>query len=94
MQLQGQGFPFTPAWMEKLPAELTAKDRAKMAALTSCSITRSNARVQPANSSFQVEILHTVFRKYTNTFTHGDTRKSADGNINFLLKIPMRLCVV
>lgn len=67
-----------------------------MAAMTSCSVTLSDAKVQSANSSFKVEILRSVFRKYTNTFTHGGThaRATADGNINFLLKIPMRLCVV
>ncbi len=66
-----------------------------MAAMSSCSVTSSEAKVLPENSSFEVEILHSVFRKY-NTFKHEGThaRATADGNINFLLKIPTSLCVV
>lgn len=47
MWLEAQGFPFAPARMEKLPAELTAEERAEMAAMSSCSVTSSNAKVQP-----------------------------------------------
>ena len=91
-------FPLTAAGMEKA-ADWQPGD--------GCSVVMQRHGIAQSfnlqkNSSSQVEILHFVLRKYANTFrhthththTHTHARATADGNINFLLKIPMRLCVV
>lgn len=93
-----QIFPSFSLQMEKLPSELSVRSKPS----DGCDVVMQRHAIAQSsgweNSTSEVEILHSVFRKYTNRSEHGGThaRAAADGNINFLLKIPMRLlcCVM
>lgn len=91
------------AWMEMLPAELTARSEPRWLLLWRHVMrhhSMSRAKVQPAKPppppSFQVENSPLQFFGSTQTRLRMEThaRATADGNINFLLQIPTRLCVV
>lgn len=90
------------AWMETLPAELTARSEPRWLLLWRHVMrhhSMSGAKVQPAKKnqpSFQVENSPLQFFGSTQTRLRMErhARATADGNINFLLQIPTRLCVV
>lgn len=75
------------AWMETLPAELTARSEPRWLLLWRHVMrhhSMSRAKVQPAKKQNKKKnpfissgkFSASVFRKYTNAFTHGDARES------------------
>lgn len=72
----GPGFSLYSCLNGKAACGVDSEERAVMAAMSSCSVMAS-LKVQPENSSVEVEILHSVFsevHKHAHAWWH--TRKS------------------